>query len=231
MNVEILQLAEGARKAKGTAVIIDVFRAFTVEAYLFAQGAKEIYAVYDKTLAEKMKEEDNTRILIGERHGKILPGFAYGNSPSSIYQKDFFGKTIVHSTTNGTLGIQNAIHAKDVFVASLVNAKATAEAILQTKTDTVSLVCMGWEGKETEEDTLCAQYIASLLKGEEFKDIQEQADALRYTEGKKFFDSTQQDVFPEADFALCVDVDRFDFAIHAKMIGTYAQCRKEIIHG
>lgn len=231
MNIEILQLAQGARKAKGTAVIIDVFRAFTVEAYLFAQGAKEIYAVYDRTLAEKMKKEDNTRILIGERHGKILPGFAYGNSPSSIYQKDFYGKTIVHSTTNGTLGIQNATHAKDVFVASLVNAKATAKAILQTKPDTVSLVCMGWEGKETEEDTLCAQYIASVLKGEEVSDIQEKANALRYTEGKKFFDPSQQDIFPKADFALCVDVDRFDFAIHANMINTYALCRKEILHG
>ena len=230
MNVEILQLAEGAKKATGTAVIIDVFRAFTVEAYLFAQGANEIYAIYDEDLARQMKKEDTERILIGERHGKILPGFDYGNSPSRIYQKDFRGKTIIHSTTNGTLGIKNAQNATDVFVASLVNAKATAEAIQQTKPENVSLVCMGWEGKETEEDTLCAQYIASILKNQMTEDIQGKANALRYTEGKKFFDPLQQDVFPQEDFALCVDVDRFDFAIHANMIGDYALCRKESIH-
>ena len=42
MNIEILQLIEGARKARGLTVIIDVFRAFSVECYAMAGGAKEI---------------------------------------------------------------------------------------------------------------------------------------------------------------------------------------------
>lgn len=227
MNVQIYQLAEGAKKAKGVAVIIDVFRAFSMEAYLLNQGCEKIYAVYDEDLARKMKHENENRILIGERHGKILPGFDYGNSPSSILNVDFHGKEVIHSTTNGTLGIKNAKNASDVYVASLVNAKATAKAILSSNTKDVSLVCMGWEGKETEEDTLCAQYIASLLNGSPILDIQKQADDLRYSEGKKFFDLLQSDIFPQADFALCTEVDHFSFAIHANMLGEYACCKKE----
>lgn len=39
MEVNILELVEGARRARGLTVVIDVFRAFTLECYLFAQGA------------------------------------------------------------------------------------------------------------------------------------------------------------------------------------------------
>ena len=42
MNIEILHLIEGAKKAKGVTVVIDVFRAFTVEAYVMSRGAKKI---------------------------------------------------------------------------------------------------------------------------------------------------------------------------------------------
>ena len=89
---------------------------------------------------------------------------------------------------------------------------------------------MGWEERETEEDTLCAQYMRHLSLGEDVKDIQKQANALRYSEGKKFFDPLQQDVFPKEDFALCTDVDHFDFAIHAEMHGRIAYNRKEYLN-
>ena len=38
MKVEILEFVEGARMAKGIAVIIDVFRAFSVSCYAFDAG-------------------------------------------------------------------------------------------------------------------------------------------------------------------------------------------------
>ena len=40
MNIKILHMIEGAKQATGCAVIIDVFRAFTVEAYLMQNNAK-----------------------------------------------------------------------------------------------------------------------------------------------------------------------------------------------
>ncbi len=217
MNINILHLGKGASEARGVAVIIDVFRAFTFEAYALAQGADKILAVYDMNTAEKLAHEIPNCYLAGERHGKILPGFDFGNSPSSIRGIDFTGKTIIHTTSNGTYGISQASKSDEIILGSLVNASATAAYIRGLNSDEVSLVCMGWEGRRTEEDELCAEYLKSLLEGRKMKDIHEKADALRYTEGKKFFDPTQQDVFPEEDFAMCVNVDAFHFAIHTEM--------------
>ena len=47
MNIRILQLVEGARQARGLTVIIDVFRAFTVEAWLSHNHAASILPVGD----------------------------------------------------------------------------------------------------------------------------------------------------------------------------------------
>lgn len=230
MNIRILHLAEGAREAGGITVVIDVFRAFTLEAYLFSQGAEKIYAVSDQKTAYRMKKEHPEYILIGERHGKILPGFDYGNSPSSVKGMDFTGKIFVHTTSNGTQGIANAVHADEILTGSLVNAKATADYILSQRPEEVSLVCMGWEGKDTEEDVLCAEYLKSLLEGQPMKDIERKADDLRYTEGKKFFDPLQQDVFPQADFAMCVKPDIFDFVIETRHENGIAVNRRKDLH-
>lgn len=230
MNIRILHLAEGAREATGITVIIDVFRAFTLEAYLFDQGAEKIYATGDQESAYRLKKEHPDYILIGERHGKILPGFDYGNSPSAVRNMDFTGRIFVHTTSNGTQGIANAKAADEILTGSLVNAKATAQYILSRQPDDVSLVCMGWEGRDTEEDVLCAQYLKSLLEGHPMKDIVRKADDLRYSEGKKFFDPSQQDAFPQGDFAMCVKPDLFDFVIETGYENGIAVNRRKDFH-
>ena len=152
-------------------------------------------------------------VLAGERHGKILPGFDTGNSPSQLAGVDVMGKTVVHTTSAGTQGIANALYADEILGASLVNAKATADYIRRSGAERVSLVCMGLAGVEpTDEDTLCARYIKCLLENEPL-DLAGEIEGLKQTSGAKFFDPGQQDVFPKEDFALCVDADRFDFVL------------------
>lgn len=211
MKVEIYQLIEGARQAKGLTVIIDVFRAFSLEAYLIAQNAKQIIPVASKELAYSYKEKDPSIVLIGERHGVILPGFDYGNSPSQVKNISFENQVIVHTTSAGTQGLANAIHANEILTGSFVNAKAIASYIESKNPEEVSLVCMGWEGnQETQEDTMCAQYIKSLLEHREYKvDI----DFLKKTSGAKFFDPNQIDVFPTEDFFMCTKLDIFPFVL------------------
>lgn len=213
MNIEILHMIDGAKKAKGITVIIDVFRAFSVEAYFFANGAKEIIPVGDANLAYKLKEENPDFILAGERGGKILPGFDVGNSPSELIKLDSCGKTVVHTTSAGTQGIANAKNADEILGGALVNAKAIARYIKSRNPENVSLVCMGLEAKsETEEDNLCADYIKSLLEGND-PDIKGEIENLRYTSGAKFFDKAQSDVFPEPDFHMCTEINKFDFVL------------------
>ena len=213
MNIKILHMVEGAKEATGVAVIIDVFRAFTVEAYLINNGAFRIYPVGDKEIAYNYKKEHPEVILVGERQGIILPGFDYGNSPSQIENVDFTGKTVLHTTSAGTQGIANAENADVVLTGSLVNDKAIAKYILDNGYQDVSLVCMGLEGKyHTDEDDLCAEYIKSLLEGKEV-DLKEKIEALKETSGKKFFDKDKQEVFPEKDFYLSTEVNKYNFVL------------------
>jgi 2-phosphosulfolactate phosphatase len=213
MNIKTLHFIAGAQQATGVAVVIDVFRAFTTEAYLARQGAKKIIPVADINLAYEYKRQNPHRILIGERHGVMLPGFDWGNSPSQISNIDFSDKTIVHTTSAGTQGLVNAINAQCVLSGSLVNAAAIAKFILKKHFDTVSLVCMGLEGlSQTEEDNLCAVYIENLLHGKKIN-IKSEIENLKKTTGAKFFDKAQNHIFPKEDFFCCTDVDKFNFVL------------------
>jgi 2-phosphosulfolactate phosphatase len=213
MNIKILHMIEGAKQATGIAVIIDVFRAFTVEAYLMNNGAEKIIPVGDVKIAYDYKEKNPDAILIGERHGKILPGFDYGNSPSQIENTYFNNKVLVHTTSAGTQGIANAKNANEILTGSLVNAKAIAEYIKKNNYQDVSLVCMGLEAvSQTEEDNLCAYYIKSLLEDKDI-DITNEIQKLKVTSGAKFFDKDQQEVFPEKDFYLSTEINKFNFVL------------------
>jgi 2-phosphosulfolactate phosphatase len=214
MNVEIFHLIEGARQADGLAVIIDVFRAFSMECWLYALGAKEVRPVGSIEDTFAWREKDPGCILVGERQGKKIDGCDLGNSPSSISREMILGKRIIHTTSAGTQGIVNATHAEEILTGSFVNAKATAEYIRGKAPEKVSLVCMGKGGLEpAEEDELCAVYLRSLLTGQEMPDIEEKLKALAWGGGRHFFDPALQHIFPEADFRMCIDRDRFDFVL------------------
>lgn len=220
MEINIYQLIEGARKAKGLTVIIDVFRAFSVACYVTANGVKDLIPVGDIDTAYRLKEENPEYILMGERGGIIQPGFDYGNSPSSIELVDFSGKTVVHTTSAGTQGIVNALGADEIITGSFVNAQAIIDYIRMKKPAHVSLVCMGWEAKqEADEDTLFAEYVKSILEGKpgDFNSI------LRYmlNESKtgKFLDVRDAASAPPQDFDLCLSLDRFNFVLRAEPYG------------
>lgn len=136
-----------------------------------------------------------------------------GNSPSEMLAVDVKVKTVVHTTSAGTQDIANAAHADEILGGSLVTAKAVAQYIKESGAEDVSLVCMGLEAlAPTEEDTLCAEYIKSMLENKPF-DLAPEVESLRYTSSEKFFDPEQNDVFPRDDFFMCTDVDRFDFVL------------------
>ena len=202
---------QGAKRATGVTVIIDVFRAFSVECYLFNNNVESIIPVASKEEAYRLKEENPSFILVGERDGIKLPGFNYGNSPSEIVNIDFTGKTVVHTTSAGTQGLESAENAKVILGGSLVNARATADFIKANyPNEPVTLIAMGWNGtQKAEEDELCAEYLQSLLANQEVC-VLDAVAMLKNTAGKKFFDPEQNHIFPEEDFWLCIDVNRFD---------------------
>lgn len=213
-QIDILHLIEGAKKAKGLTVIIDVFRAFSLECYLYDMGVKEIRPVGTIEEAFRRREDLNDAVLVGERHGKKCEGFDYGNSPSSIQVESVRDKIIIHTTSAGTQGIVNANGASEIITGSLVNAKAVAEYIMRQQPQTVSLVCMGNGGvRPAAEDELCAEYIKSILEGHELQDFEQRVAKLRYHGGEHFFDENRQDIYPQEDFWMCTEYNRFSFVI------------------
>ena len=214
MKINILHMIEGAKQAEGLTVIIDVFRAFSLECYLHDMGVKAIRPVGTIEEAFRLHEIITDSVLVGERGGKKCEGFDYGNSPSSVSPEHVAGKTIIHTTSAGTQGIVNAQNASEIITGSLVNAKAIVEYIKAKNPEIVSIVAMGTAGTRTNpEDELCAEYLKTMLEGHEMADIEERIADLRTNGGEHFFNPDTQEIFPEPDFWMCIKHDLFPFVI------------------
>ena len=228
MELSIRECLEGAQNARGLTVIIDVFRAFSLECYLFFQNPKRVLAVGDLQTAYDLKQKYPGAVLIGERNGEPLSGFDCGNSPTLMKKLDLTGRTVIHTTSAGTQGLAAAMGADEIITGSLVNAQAVARYIQNKQPSAVSLVCMGLRGTQrAEEDVLCAHYIRSMLQGKKWSrdDLKKKIDRLRVTAGKRFFEKTTQDVMPEEDFYLCTEPDRFPFVVQAVKESNYFEMR------
>jgi 2-phosphosulfolactate phosphatase len=218
MEIVIEHLLEGAKRAKGTVVIIDVYRAATTAANILDRGAEEIILADSFEDAFDQKKNDPSIVLVGEKHGLFVPGFDHGNSPYEASRTDYAGKKVVMKTSSGTAGILAAREADEILFAGFVNAKATARYINEHSPEKVSLVCMGWEGKkETEEDVLCAEYLRDLFLGKT-PDYALIKDHLRRADCSQRFFSGNPD-WPDKDFYCAVDLDRFDYAMKAEKKG------------
>lgn len=213
MKIEILQLAEGATNAKGLTVIIDVFRAFSTACYIYNAGAERIIPVEHIEEAFNLKLILADVVMLGERSERKVPGFDFGNSPTHIMNQDFKGKTIIMTTSSGTRGIANAIHADEIITGSFVNAEAIINYICTKEPAQVSLVCMGYECRyPTQEDTFFAEYVRARLlnKMTNFNEIKQ---ILRIGDGARLLDPANHEWSPSTDFELCLDLDRFDFVL------------------
>lgn len=216
MNINKLYLVNGASKATGLTVVIDVFRAFSVECYLFANGATRIYPVASIDEAYLLKEKNPHYILMGERYEKICEGFDFGNSPTHIKNVDFTGKTIVHTTSSGTQGIALAKNSSEIITGAFVNANAIARYIQQSNINEISLVAMGYEGKRnTQEDDFCADYIEGVLLNN-IPDFNNMVDIIRTGDGARLLDPKNNKHSPAFDFDLCLNINAFDFVLRVK---------------
>jgi 2-phosphosulfolactate phosphatase len=193
---------DGARAALGTAVIIDVFRAFTTAAFCVAAGAREVVLVGDHEQALALKAKDRDLFLTGEIGGRPIPGFDVGNSPSKIVDLDLRGRRVVQRTSAGTQGVVAAAAATEVVLGSLVIASATVRYVRGH--DAISLVAMGTHGGDDhDEDEICAAYLEQLLL-----DAAPPVPTIALAAAEQW-----PDWFPRRDAELALEVDRFDFAL------------------
>ena len=218
MEIEILHLVAGARAARGIAVVIDVFRAFTTACFAFENGAKSILAVGELETAFAWKRAHPDYLLIGERHGAAPAGFDHGNSPAQLERIDLAGRTVIQTTSAGTQGLVNAVGADEVVTGAFVNAGAIVRYLRAKNPARVSVVCMGREALEpTVEDTACAEFLRDRLE-ERAPDFAALRERIRAAESaRKFFDP-EATWAPERDFELCLALDRFPFVLRAEPV-------------
>ncbi|MFH0180308.1 2-phosphosulfolactate phosphatase [Streptomyces cacaoi] len=212
MDTRFVGIAELV-ETPSVAVVVDVMRAFTVAAWAFAQGAEKIVLAesLDDALALKARHPDWAAL----KDGPPAPGFDMVNSPGRLRSVDLDGRTVVQKTTAGTVGALAVKEASLVLCAGFVVAEATARLLRTRKSDGVTFVVTGDDGR-AEEDLACAQYIArrATEAGTDaagfLRRAAESRAAAELTEG------VRQGVHPD-DVALCLELDRFPFAMVAAL--------------
>jgi len=100
-------------------------------------------------------------LLGGERNGVKIDGFDLGNSPQSYTSEIVAGKTLIFTTTNGTVAMNGVRFAKSILLAALVNSAAVVRQL--SSEEKIIIVCAGTCGEETEEDLLTAGSIVFRL--------------------------------------------------------------------
>lgn len=216
MQIVTADFIEGARAARGVAIIIDVFRACSLQALALAAGAARILPVEQIDAACALKRADPEALLVGERHARKIEGFDCGNSPTEVLAFSLTQRTLIHTTHAGTQGLVAAGRgAGPVFTGAFVNLEATVAAVRALAPATVTIVAMGLEARETcLEDTLCRDWLVARLRGEM---PPTDAGALRETlrsapAAAKFFDPAATWA-PREDFLHCTALDSVPFAV------------------
>jgi len=203
---------EGARAATGVVVVIDVLRAFSVSAYALAGGARECLLVPTVEEARALAEETAGAVVSAEVDTLPVPGIAISNSPTQITQAELRGRVLVQRTSAGTPVISAVGEGHDIFAASLVVARATAQACLLRRPDAVTLVASG----DFPEDHACALYMESLINGTPgTATVEELLRPLYASERYRRFAAGDWPGFPKTDLELALVPDRFDFAMPA----------------
>jgi 2-phosphosulfolactate phosphatase len=213
MEIRITSLLRGAYEAEGTAIIIDVFRAFTTAAVAFARGAEKIILVAEVEEALDLRCQGKGDLCMGEVDGSKPAGFDFGNSPYELSRVDLTGKTLIQSTRAGTVGVAAAAAADALYLGSFVTARATVRAILKSAPSLVTIVAMGVATRQrSDEDEQCALYLRNLLQGRSPDPEAVKKLVLAGQEAQKYDDPAQPQFHPR-DRELALHIDRYSFAL------------------
>ena len=225
MNARFLGIAELV-EAPSVAVVVDVMRAFTVAAWAFAQGAEKV--VLAESLDDALALKARHRGWAALKDGPPAPGFDMVNSPGMLRSVDLGGRTVVQKTTAGTVGALAVKEASLVLCAGFVVAEATARVLQTRNSDSVTFVVTGEDGR-ADEDLACAQYIARRATGAGTDAAEYLRRAATSRAAVELAEGVRQGVHAD-DVALCLELDRFSFAMVATLEDSLMVLRPCAVH-
>jgi 2-phosphosulfolactate phosphatase len=167
------------------AIVLDVLFATSTIVTALAHGATRVIPRVNEAAAraEATRHADGSYVLAGELLAETLTGFA-APTPLALVEHGVAGKTVIYSTTNGTVALADATAADHVYAASLLNGAATVDHVLASHPErTLLIVCSGSMGNFNLEDFYGAGYLVDLLahrlgEGADFSDAARAARAL-----------------------------------------------------
>jgi 2-phosphosulfolactate phosphatase len=210
--VEVIHLTgiEGARRAHGTVVVIDVLRSFTVSAYALAGGARECLLVPTVAQALALHAQVPGSLISAEEDALPVAGIPISNSPTQVKAAEVKDRVLVQRSSAGTTVMAAVESGDDMYSASLVVASATVRACMSRQPKVLTLLASA----DHPEDHACALYLEGLLRGEQ-PDIVDLLQPLRSSERYARVLSGSWPGFPPTDLELSLAPDRFDFAMPA----------------
>ncbi|MBI5067267.1 MAG: 2-phosphosulfolactate phosphatase [Deltaproteobacteria bacterium] len=165
-------------------VVLDVLFATSSIAAALHHGATEVVPALDAgaARAEAARRPPGSCVLAGELGSDLLPGFG-APTPLALLGQGITGRSLIYSTTNGTVALARATSAARVYAASLLNGRAVVEHLQrEAGGGSVLLVCSGSAGTFNLEDFYGAGYLVSLLRerspGHELSDAAQAALAV-----------------------------------------------------
>lgn len=156
---------DGQRLSGKVVVVLDVLFATSSIVAALAHGASEVVPAPDgeAALRETAGRAAGSYLLSGELNAVTLEGFSHP-TPMALLAEDLSGKTLIYSTTNGTVAVAKSRDADHVYAAALLNGEAMVAHIERKfAAGTVLLVCSGSADNFNLEDFYGAGYLVSLF--------------------------------------------------------------------
>ncbi|HEY6098396.1 MAG TPA: 2-phosphosulfolactate phosphatase [Anaeromyxobacter sp.] len=156
---------DGQRLPGKIVVVVDVLFATSSIAAALANGATDVVPAADGAAAraEAARRPAGSYVLAGELDAETLPGFSHP-MPLALLEQPIAGRSLILSTTNGSVAIHRSAGAARVFAAALLNGEAVVRHLVRTLADeTVLVVCAGSAAAFNLEDFYGAGHLVSLL--------------------------------------------------------------------
>jgi 2-phosphosulfolactate phosphatase len=166
-------------------VAIDVLRATTTLAVLFARGCRGVWLAADVDAAREIGQATG-RLICGEQGGLPPPGFDHGNSPVEFSRLDLTGREVVFATSNGTGTLRACAAGRHAFAGAFVNLTATVQTALRSlealgdQAGRLLIACAGTHGRFGIEDAACAGLMVHrVLRDDPGAELDDAAESVR----------------------------------------------------
>ncbi len=159
---EELSLSKKFLPTPNTVVVLDILRATTTITTAIELGARyvkvfpSVSALRDELEHLLLRYRREDIFCLGERDGKMIEGFDEGNSPVKLFNVNIKDKIVLMTTTNGTRAISLVSNVREVICGCLRNRMAICDYLFNKGKEVVFILCSGWKGGFSLEDSFGA---------------------------------------------------------------------------